>query len=432
MSWRDQLQKTKVGGVECFSRSGGLAFGRRTQVHEYPLRDKPFVEDLGRRAREFTLDLYVLGDDYMAARDRLIEVLEKPGALTLTHHWMGTMQVTAVDSRLDESTREGGIAHFRVTFVEAGENKFPTSASNTRKLVDDAANGAIDAEVGVFAEDFGIDQVTGFIRDAGALIANASLDNLLNFARRYGVVPEALSTVIRTAGSIQADVANVLTLPDQFARSWSGLVRDIAGVVHIDSIFSTGAAQRTVQSSRGPDSPLAVNRELIRSAQADLAAAFQGIAAGADGYAQVSQTTANRKIQAKNQDALLGLVRRTALVEETRATASRDFDSFTEAAAIRDDLADRLDLEAENAADDKIYQALTDLRAAVIRDVTTRAANLARVVQYTPKATLPALVVAHGLYGDAARAGDLIARNRSIRHPGFVTGGRAIEVLTDV
>ncbi len=99
--------------------------------------------------------------------------------------------------------------------------------------------------------------------------------------------------------------------------------------------------------------------------------------------------------------------------------------------SLRDDIADRLDTEAETVTSDAVYQALGQLRAAVVRDVTARSADLARVIRYTPKATLPALVVAHHLYGDASRADDLIVRNRSIRHPGFVRGGRAIEVLAD-
>jgi prophage DNA circulation protein len=44
-------------------------------------------------------------------------------------------------------------------------------------------------------------------------------------------------------------------------------------------------------------------------------------------------------------------------------------------------------------------------------------------------ATLPALVVAHRVYGDATRADEIVSRNR-VRHPGFVPGGIALEVAT--
>jgi prophage DNA circulation protein len=83
----------------------------------------------------------------------------------------------------------------------------------------------------------------------------------------------------------------------------------------------------------------------------------------------------------------------------------------------------------QGEADDAVYGALADLRGAVVRDIAARGADLARVVRYTPPETLPALVLAHRLYGDAARDGELVARN-GIAHPGFVPGGLELEVLT--
>jgi prophage DNA circulation protein len=43
---------------------------------------------------------------------------------------------------------------------------------------------------------------------------------------------------------------------------------------------------------------------------------------------------------------------------------------------------------------------------------------------------LPALVVAHRLYGDAARADEITVRNGA-RHPGALRGGIALEVLSE-
>lgn len=44
--------------------------------------------------------------------------------------------------------------------------------------------------------------------------------------------------------------------------------------------------------------------------------------------------------------------------------------------------------------------------------------------------TMPALLIAHRVYGDARRADDIVSRNR-IAHPGFVSGGQVLEVLKD-
>jgi prophage DNA circulation protein len=60
-------------------RRSDAQVGRRTVQHEYPQRDTPFAEDMGRAARRFSLDAYVLGPDYDQARDRLIDALEARG-----------------------------------------------------------------------------------------------------------------------------------------------------------------------------------------------------------------------------------------------------------------------------------------------------------------------------------------------------------------
>jgi prophage DNA circulation protein len=79
-------------------------------------------------------------------------------------------------------------------------------------------------------------------------------------------------------------------------------------------------------------------------------------------------------------------------------------------------------------APDALYDQILDLRSAVLQDVAERVVNLPALRSYTPGATLPALVLAHQLYGDATRSQELLERN-AIRHPGFVAGGQALEVL---
>ncbi|MEE9357462.1 hypothetical protein [Candidatus Vondammii sp. HM_W22] len=104
-----------------------------------------------------------------------------------------------------------------------------------------------------------------------------------------------------------------------------------------------------------------------------------------------------------------------------------EYDNYTQAITLRDELAERLDMEMETA-DDSVYQALADLRIALVRDIADRGTQLPRLSHHTPATTLPALVVAHQVYGDAGRDADLISRNR-IRHPGFVVGGNTLEIL---
>jgi prophage DNA circulation protein len=70
-----------------------------------------------------------------------------------------------------------------------------------------------------------------------------------------------------------------------------------------------------------------------------------------------------------------------------------------------------------------------------VRDITARGADLSRLVHITSPQTRPALSLAWQLYGDdpdavSTRADEIARRNR-LAHPGFVPGGRDIEVIAD-
>jgi prophage DNA circulation protein len=52
--WRDMLmQQASFRGVVFHVETGARLSGRRTVVHEYPKRNDPYAEDMGRAARRF-------------------------------------------------------------------------------------------------------------------------------------------------------------------------------------------------------------------------------------------------------------------------------------------------------------------------------------------------------------------------------------------
>ncbi|EGK8325810.1 DUF2313 domain-containing protein [Escherichia coli] len=63
INWRDNLYDASFRGVPFSVESDEGSFGRRVQVHEYPNRDKPYTEDLGRATRRLTINAYLVGAD---------------------------------------------------------------------------------------------------------------------------------------------------------------------------------------------------------------------------------------------------------------------------------------------------------------------------------------------------------------------------------
>jgi len=157
---------------------------------------------------------------------------------------------------------------------------------------------------------------------------------------------------------------------------------------------------------------------------------------------------ARRQQQATNYTAMNSLVRQVAVAEAAKAAVVTQtatvtpsgvtqvsvspvvYDSYQAAIKVREDLVGRIDTEAETTPNDEVYVALSDLRTSVVQAVPNPEQDLARIVQYVPRETLPSLLVAYQIYGDAGRADEIAARNNP-PHPGFLMGGNQLEVLAD-
>jgi len=404
-AWRKQLQRASFRGVPFYVRIADTEEGRRGVLHEYPLRDEPFVEDMGRKAGEFSLEAFVLGADYFKARDALRDALKKPGVGELVHPTLGRLNVAQVASfRFVESlVDEGGVARFTLRFTETAENLQPSAETNTSAVVDAQADAASEAVADEFAGEFSIGGLPEFTAaDAMTLLSEAAA---AIEAARAGVMPdltvvgEFIGEVSRFSSSLSSLVLAPRTLAVQMLGLASGLrnavLRPTNAVASLAKFFGYG-------SSRPP----------------------------------VPLTTPSRRAQANNLTAIVSLVRRAAAIEAARASSRIDFSAagspritYQQAVALREQLADALE-DAAATASTATYNTLMDLRAAVVRDITARGANLPSLATILLPATLPALVVAYRAFGDATREAEIVARNPTIvRHPGFVPGGVPLEAL---
>ncbi|SOD42335.1 DNA circularization protein [Nitrosovibrio sp. Nv4] len=394
--WRDQLQAATFRGVPFHVRSGDGTIGRRTVSHEYPGKDVPYVEDLGRRAREFTLEAFVLGADVMRDRDALIAALEEPGTGELVHPYKGRMKVAVPNGRWSQSLDQGGIVRFSITFQESRDVVQPTVRADTQAGVEVAADNAESAVISEFEEAFTVDGQPDFVSTAALANVATALDEIKASANGVLQNSATMPQFLRDLAAISTTSASLIRFPNSLAGSLFSQVRS------------------------------------LRAIALSPAAAFHSLSGlfdfGTTGFSPLTGTTAAYQQRAANQQAVINLTRNAALIEASRASSQTEFASYDDAIDARVVLADQLEAAAETAPD-ATYATLIDLRVAVVRDITTRGADLSRIVQFTPNTTLPALVVAHQLYGDAERETEIVARNR-IRHPGFITGGQPLKVLT--
>ncbi|VWX62604.1 DNA circularization protein [Sphingorhabdus sp. 109] len=403
MSWRDEYQPGSFRGAGFRTQRQETFGGRRIVTHEYPGRNDPTTEDLGARAKTYTLECHVLGNDYFADRDALQDALEGEGPGQMIHPWLGAMMLVVLDFTFTESTAEGGIAYFTVTFGEAG------LAVDTPQAIDGRAQAlsvadAIDAEApGGFAGDFSIAGLPGFVETAADDIVNGAVAVTQFVAGVGGGVGPALRAFDATLRFLPDSLANLLRMPISLGQA-----------IH-NMVLAVSALQRT------PRRKAAIFLEMIDYGE-DLK--------------PVLPITPARIRQRDNQDALIHLFRVLCASALVRAVADISFTSYDEAVAVRDRISDRFDILALAAADDgqdARADAFDRLRRAMVRDVTQRGGSLARIYDYRILSTQPALVIANRLYGhqNSDQQADDIAMRNNIPHPGFIPGGASITVLSE-
>lgn len=156
--WRRKLRTASFKGAPFFVDQQGQSSGRRTVLHEYPKRDLPYAEDMGRAAYRYQMTGYLIqypmSDngkrpngmwcDYSLNRDYLRRKLDSigPGVLVdpynpdLSHlpdYLNGVLTFMCERYTCQESRERGGYAAFEMTFVEAG------AVANVQQKVDSAS-----------------------------------------------------------------------------------------------------------------------------------------------------------------------------------------------------------------------------------------------------------------------------------------------------
>lgn len=399
--WRERYQPGSFRGAPFISVDHDVAGGRRVVVHEFPGRDEPVTEDLGRRARNFRLNCHVIGADYMTARDALFDALEEEGAGLLIHPWRGAMMVNVLDFSQTESTEEGGYASFSIEFTEAGvavEQTAPVDAQGAALATADAVTEEATEQ---FPLGFDVEGVAAFVEEnAAQVVKYAAQATALLAAVQQGGVGPALRAFEAGLALLPVEVGGLLRAPLQLGHSLVGLVAAVGAL---------GSPMQRIETLLGMANHGRADEYLV-------------------------PRTPARQREADNREAILHLLSAASMAEVVRQLAVVPLASHDEAAALRLRIAEQLDtlatLAADAGQDDRADQ-FDRLRRAVVQIVEARAGSLSRLYSHTPARSEPALVIANRLYGFAgveARAADIVARN-FVRHPAFVPGGETLKVV---
>ena len=409
-------------GVSFWVESSDLSVGRRTVTHQYPQRDEPFTEDLGRAAREYRFSAFVLGDDYIEQAKKLREALEKPGAATLVHPEFGEIQVVAQPGASMSFSQSMRRVNFALAFVEAGLNAFPTPEGASQQASRAAADKVSEAAAESFEDSLTLDNIEDFVQDALSgdlldaldIISNSEIAKVLDFADRVsdlaqdaiGLVrggPMAFATKLMGALGLSR-LATTVAGWQRVGKSLCALADDLRGDDE-EPYFSTvkPKSAEVIESNRKAVYSLCRQAVLVQAV---------GVSTliGTD----VDSTVASSSILPDEGETVVDSESGAAQVGTVTSSGSFSTSptiSYDEMLEARERIVGRLEEEMLDVEDDRVFMALREAATAVSKDLSSRAEEQARLYDYDAGAVLPSCVTAMELYGDATRAQEIVVRN---------------------
>jgi len=389
-----------------------LEGGRRTATHEFPQRDVPYTEDLGRRAKTFTLEAFVLGDNQGALRDALLNALDQEGPGVLVHPFLGTLRLQLDRFTIHESGSEVRLASFSLTFSQVGKLLFPTAASNptaavaakSTQLTIQTANRAAAIKTAGQPEAVS-DSATSITADVAAAVQDSGNKSARPNASALKLAEQGLTVLdqMKKASAFARDCNALLTMvshPDVLAFALSDVIFRISdlGMLPLEAYVTYKRLFANVKSV----------------------------------FDALHFTSTSQGLSMSGNAGLLKEMSLTAVVgAASLAAVGADFETYGQAVQTRSELSDMFDAAMADVTDDALFQGLLDMRTATLTAIPNPDIALKNVVTVPVLIPLPTICLAYDLMNGSADEHTIIARNK-VRNPWFAPNSMAdgfVEIL---
>ncbi|OQB05771.1 MAG: hypothetical protein BWY19_00796 [bacterium ADurb.Bin212] len=398
MAWREELRQASFKGVQFFVEAHTASGGRRTIVTEFPDRDVPDTEDKGRKARSFKIEAYILGDNYFNQRDQLINACEngtEPGELV--HPFLGSRIVRCENYSFSETKTDGRYVQFSLEFVEAGQELFPNQNADVNANVIASADALSAASQNSFADKFSVLRKPQFVTDSATGKVGDFTKQLTDSLSGITSASEGTTDFAFSVRNLNAKTLDLVKTPSNLAAQMASSIGFLKG------------------ASNSPKDTFGELKKFFKFGSSDK---------------PIPQTTPTRVAQAVNQKSLNDLTKQLAFVEAAKVAIEIPLQTSEEAASLKQELLAALDEQTLETDDDNVYQAQIQLMSDLAKAIPEPAQDLAFISKVQNNQTTNSLVLTHDYYENITFETDLIDRNK-ISHPGFIIGGRELEILND-
>lgn len=413
MAWKNNLLDASFRGVvfDCQATQDGAK--RDIAQHEYPYQDGADLEDLGRKARHFTLQAVFFGDDYDTRLQAFLAVLDQPGAGELVHPVYGSIkQAQLLDYQVEHSADEVDSCRVALQFAEHTTSQpffnRQLAGQQATQVKQPAATG-MAAATDAFAKATATAKTAGQFDRINALrsVLTSTLGGLRSQVQGY--ITAGLD-LIDYPRAFAADVVGLLSgMADLrgfdvgvIMSDWKSLTGQLGTIVQLPSKVASGNVQAAGNSQATSTTPVAI-------APADLQAVTALLqAAAATTLAQVAADV----LAAEVEQPTLTPPQLETLAGDVRGALQQAIDSHRAA----------FDIETARPVTEALKSTAHAVQAATASVLTLRPPLIQRQVDAAANLHL----LAFRWYGDYTRASELARLNPQLVHPNFIPAGEVL------
>ena len=414
MSWKDKLQTASFRGVEFGVKDASFTGGRRSVIHEFPQKDIPYTQDMGRKAKEFSISAFVVDEDYFGNRDELINALDKKGPGELVHPYYGKIKVQCTGFSVRESFDNGGMAEFSITFSQTEKIQFnnvesPNGIAIGEAIILDAFNFSNDLFIPNFDTSgisFVLDSVVGMARGLNKL-ANRLLSPLASIA---GVLDDVSSAFNNVALETRVLATKPLSLINAFQNPFKKIIGGLGQLDRIGASYSRlNTGDRKIDTSR----LLAIKYAMKLFNAVKLESTLTK-----------GNTDSNTRVN-KNDRAMKMAYRVGAIAVAADSLLTAPYDTNEDALADKElvmDAIEELLTDIETFPDhEELFKSLKDLKIHLSKYVPGDGASKRSISTIEFPNILNSLQASYSIYGNLDNEDNLIFRNK-IRNPAIISG----------
>lgn len=393
MDYSEKLRKPSFRGVSFHVSETSRSGGRKVKLHEFALSNDHATQDLGRKARRYPVQGYVLGSDYIDQEQALLSACEKDGVGQLVHPEHGEIQVRCESISFSSRNSELGISYFSAEFVEAGLSLVSDVTMNARQKAYDASADLKRVAAQNFIERLNLSGVPQFVRDefSGSI---SSFGGVFSTVENLANLQDASSSL---SDADTDDLAQLSADVNLLSKSSGSLLDDAAGLA--------ASMMGVVERSTGIGGFEVVNR-------------LKSFSAGTYQFS---------KAAIGNASALSDYVHVLSATAEAETALSMRHDSYDDAVSVRGSVMSSLS-DLEDGADDNIFRSILNLKSRIAEAIPSEDESLPRIAYVKTAAQDPSIILSYEAHDDVSRSDEIERRNKS-KHPAFIGGADEVEIL---